>query len=262
MESWLDSLKSLLELKNAAKLSLPGIACAFFLLLILWPPKPINLIPIVSSSSLAPSIYPPAFRSRWGELIAPFDHFARDVFMPQLQDPACFVDEYFLRPLPGVTGILFRESKEAAQRRQYALEVQDENLQRCIAAEERLVGAEKSTLEGLQRDLAVFEAEHAKETALLGSYANSVSPMYASPSMRWQGSQRKLEAVRDEIAFEEQNTRTREWEISELKRWKSVVSDRLADPGRLRPELGFDDYLSALSKHVLALFFSHSRLAW
>jgi hypothetical protein len=35
---------------------------------------------------------------------------------------------------------------------------------------------------------------------------------------------------------------------------EGVVNDRLSDPGKLRPVLGLDDYLSALSKHIVAFF--------
>jgi hypothetical protein len=59
----------------------------------------------------------------------------------------------------------------------------------------------------------------------------------------------QISALRKAILEREQN---RDWEIGELTRFRNIVAERLADPERLRPELTFDDYVTKLSRHVVA----------
>ena len=114
---------------------------------------------------------------------------------------------------------------------------------------------EKAADEALQRDLTILEGSMAKQVVLLTAYEKADSPLTYLTRKRWEQSEKAIAERRSLIAQHEQEARDREWEIAELTRWKGIVSDRLAEPGRLRPELGFDDYLSALSKHVLAFIF-------
>jgi hypothetical protein len=249
MEPWLSSLKALLDVKDGIKLTLPGLVCAFFLILVFWPPKPIDVMPIVQSSLPKLDIRPPRVTQ------PPFDAFVRRAFMPRTADPGCAVDEYFLEPVVGPTGALFQENNDKARSHQYALEEQSENLQRCLAAESRLVGAEEALNAALEGDLRMLEASRARQSALVADYERLNSPMIPLARGRLEATDRTTELKRAAILKNEQAARDRTWEIAELTRWKGIVSDRLSDPGRLRPELGFDDYLSAMSKHVLAFVF-------
>jgi len=260
MDSWLSSLKDLLDIRNSAKLSLPGAICATLLVIIFWPPKPIDVIPVVQASSKdnnlqiglpAEASAPPAGES-WQ---SPLDGFIRRVLVPKTPNPACTIDEYYLKPVTGITGLLFKKYSDDAQRRQHALEEQSGNLERCLAAEKRLQGVEKAADEALQRDLTILEGSMAKQVVLLTAYEKADSPLTYLTRKRWEQSEKAIAERRSLIAQHEQEARDREWEIAELTRWMGIVSDRLAEPGRLRPELGFDDYLSALSKHVLAFIF-------
>jgi hypothetical protein len=40
--------------------------------------------------------------------------------------------------------------------------------------------------------------------------------------------------------------------VEELTRTQQVIKARLADPGRLRPRLGFDAFMTGLVNHVVA----------
>jgi hypothetical protein len=177
------------------------------------------------------------------------------VLTPRAAEPSCKIDEYYLLPLTGITGILFEEHNQSAQNRQYALEEQNENLERCLAAEKKFVGAEQDVAAALQRDLNILEATHATQAAVVAEDKRVDSPLIEAAQRRFDDTEKIVQNKRLEISKEQQDARDREWEIAELTRWKAIVSDRLADPGRLRPELGFDDYLSALSKHVMAFVF-------
>jgi hypothetical protein len=243
MNNWLSSLKDLLDLRNAVRLSLPGLLGAALLAAILWPPKPINLIPIVTSGPL--QIDKPS----------QLDNPVERVLAPRTREPQCVIVEYNLPEVPGGYKVFFSGYKSRLQKRQYALEEQHDNLERCLAAENRFKGEEQSKNRALQRDLAAAERSRAMEADLLEKYKALDSSMVGVARTHLREVETRVEQLRMQITENEQDARDREWEIAELARWKGVVSDRLAEPGKLRPELGFDEYMSALSNHVLAFIF-------
>jgi hypothetical protein len=242
MDAWLSSLKDLLDFRNAVKLTLPGLLSAAMLTLFLWPPKPIDVIPEVTSTKLPIDMLS-------GSVIG---NPVRSVLIPRLDEPGCIVDEYQLKELPG---ILFIDYKNSARLRQYALEQENENFEKCLAEEKRLEGEKQSHIDALRQDLKARESLRSADAALIAEYEKSDSPMIGMARKHLDSVEREVWNLRAEIWRDEQQARDRDWEVTELSRWKGVVSDRLADPGKLRPELGFDDYMSVLSKHVLAFIF-------
>jgi hypothetical protein len=243
MGNSISSLKDLLDLKNAVKLSLPGLLSAALLAAILWPPKPIDVLPVVTSEPL--QIDQPAG----------LDKPIQRALAPRTKEPQCVIVEYYLHEVPRGYRIFLSSYKSSLQARQYALEEQNENLERCIAAENEFKGEEQSTNEALARDLASAERLQAADTGMLEKYETSDTSMVGVLGAHLSEVETRVAALRVEIAKNEQHARDRDWEIAELTRWKAVVSDRLAEPGKLRPELGFDDYMAALSNHVLAFVF-------
>jgi len=243
MNNWLSSLKDLLDLKNAVKLSLPGLLGAALLAAILWPPRPIDVIPVVTSELL--QIDKPSTLG---------DPVARSL-LPRTREPQCVIAEYNLPDVPGGYRVFFSGYKSGLQMRQYSLEEQKENLERCLAVENQFKGEEQTNDEALQRDLAGTERLRAKEAGELERYKLSDSSMIDLASAHLSEVDTQVQQLRGDINKSEQRVRDREWEIAELTRWKGLVSDRLAEPGKLRPELGFDEYMSALSNHVLAFIF-------
>jgi hypothetical protein len=254
VESWFSSLKDLIDLKDGAKLTLPAVLCSFLFIVLFWPPRPLDMIPVVLSLKLPiklPSELPCGPKAKQ-MCDGAFGEPASRELIPRTFDPICTVDEYNLNPAPGVTGILFGEYNRRTQRRQYALEEQNENLERCIAEEKRLVGSERATSDDYQGYLKVMEESRAKQASAIVDYERVDSPMLGAAMARRFVIEQQITAARSALAATQQEARDREWEIAELTRWKGVVTERLAEPGRLRPELGFDVYLAVLSKHVMA----------
>jgi len=246
MDSWLSSLKDLLAVKDGAKLTLPGVLSAALLLTLFLPPKPLDVIPVVRSL-VNLGIKEPDSR--------PLGKFISRALTPRRADPACVIDGYFLKELPRVTGFLFQDRSQRAQSWQYILEEQNENIERCLASEKRLVDAEETAGTGLRRDLTMLETARAKQAAVVADYEIRNSPITGQAREQLEAADHAVETQRRATSTNEQKTKDRQWEIVELTRWKGIVMERLAEPGKLRPELGFDDYLSAMSKHVLAFVF-------
>jgi hypothetical protein len=240
-QPWLDALKNLGDLSKMVKVSLPGLLLAALLVMGLWPPRPQDVIPVIRSDKV-----PVTFDGK--AVGTPVISYRR----PPPDHPVCWVDEYELNNSPGEFGMILPGSKEQAKARQFALEQQAGNLDACLAEEKRLSGNEQLLNTDLQRDLAAFESSRNTQVALVDQYEKSVSPLRGNARAHLNIIQLRIELIRAQIQNNEQTMRDREWEIGELTRWKKLVSERLADPGQLRPEVGFDAYVSALSSHVFA----------
>lgn len=247
MESWISSLKSLFDLKSAIKLSIPGILGAAGLAFLLLPPKPVDLIPVVTDSV-------PAAKSVPNPPIG-IGHYEGVVLTTKALPIPCVVLEYALNRKSEISLSFFPASKERAQLRQYVLEQQRNNLEGCLANEKRLQGKEATDNAALQRDLTVLEGALKKRGESVAEYEISDSPLATYARGLQSSTEKQVRDVRERISINDQRMRDRDWEIGELTRWKAVVTDRLSDPGRLRPQLGFDDYMSALSNHTLAFIF-------
>ena len=241
MDSVLSQLKDLLELKDKAKLALPGVVFGFLLMIAFLPPRPIDWIPVVQSDSTHPPIkvpddllpgkHIPGFDSN--EILSPYGNFAGRAFIPVREEPACTIDKYELKQASQLTGTLFQTNNAAARARQRALEEQNENLDRCLAAEKRLAGREEAVIAALNVDLTGLEVAQQTQAALAADYARLHSPLLSSALERSKLGESAVEAKRAEIRKEEQSIRNREWETGELTRWKKVVTDRLSEPGKL-----------------------------
>lgn len=242
MESLVTSLKDLLDLKKVASITLPGVATAAILALLLWPPRPLDVIPIVTAPKL-------------GITAANNQVFIKSLLRPRLNganDPSCSVEEYQLKQLPGGMKLASEEYEQASRSRQFELEEQNGNLDACLAVENRMAGREKAQNEHSQRDLKAAEAARGAASSVVAAFARVGSPLLGSAQFQLASEENQVEQLRNQILANEQTTRNREWEIAELTRFKRMVSERLADPGKLRPQLAFDDYMAALSNHLVA----------
>ena len=247
MGEWLSSLKNLLDIKNVIKLTLPGLLGAVVLAAIFWPPKPIDIVPVVTST-------PPPMGD--GKALGNgIGKYLGRVHQPVASGSQCLIAEYGLDELPSGIRSLLPGFKREAQLRQFGLEQQRDNLEQCLLDEQRLKGEEQSRNAALQRDLQALEALRDKDASSVAEYERQDSPMI-DPAIRLRENVNgKIDTLRDKLSGNEQKARDREWDIAELTKWKGVVTDRLTDPGKLRPELEFDEYMSALSNHLLAFIF-------
>jgi len=246
MGEWISSLKDLVDVGSTIKLSLPGLAIAALLIIVLWPPQPVDLIPVVESRELQIARVKP--QDSGGAL----GKEARALFFPKTRNPPCRVSGFYLRNLPGGLDMLTSDYARQAKLRQYALEEQRENLDLCLGEEKRLAGQEQSQNAALQRDLATLEKSRNTLAGLEAEYAKSGNALLPVVQKRRKANEHLIAELRNQIYANEQAARDRDWETGELTRWRTILADRLADPGRLRPQVGFDEYVSAISSHVLA----------
>jgi hypothetical protein len=235
---WLSSLSDLLKLGDNIKLSFPGVLFAAVLVVMLWPPNPVDVIPVVGSNT-----------TNFGSAIG------APVQTVLAGEAPCQVNENYLEELPSGVRAIFVDRIAIAKQRQFALEQESENLDRCLAEEKRLTGVEASAKTNLQRDLTTAEAARDASAGHLAEDERVGSPLLSYAQSRYDAANARVWDLRKKLAAKEQSLRNREWEVGELTRWKAWVNARLADPGRLRPVLGFDDFLKALSGHLLAFIF-------
>jgi hypothetical protein len=210
MNSWLSSLKDLLALN--IKLSLPGLLTTALLVVVFWPAKPIDVIPVVHSTVLQ---YDPPHEVTVGPV--------RMAHTPIEGISDCSVDEYYLDPPPkGILGI-FALSNRRSQLRQFALEQQGEYLDQCLADEKRLVGKEQSENAYLEDHRTATEAWRASEATLAASYERSGGPLLPQTSERIGAVEKLIENDYEQIAIREQVIRDRQWEIPFNRRcvWRS-----------------------------------------
>lgn len=172
MDTVLSQLRELLEVKDKARLALPGVVLAFLLMIGFLPPRPLDWIPVVLSDSTQ--------RPGGQDFPNPYGDFLGRAFIPVRKEPACTIDAYRLMPVRWLTGTLFETNNAIAQSRQRALEDQNESLDRCLAAERRLAAEEESILAALKSDLKELDATHQAQAARVADYENLHSPLLDS----------------------------------------------------------------------------------
>lgn len=226
---------------QAGTLGILGLFGAAIVGLLLIPPRPVNMIPVIES--------PPDFKTRLNvqrffSQIKP----VRMLFTPTLKGPTCTVREYRIMDLPYLNSI----DKELSRQAQLFLEEQKEVFQECIAFEKAQDGAEKTTIETNTRELVALEKarDDARQLASkLGFDASLSASMARAQALSFDPRMRRL---RMKIEREEQEMRTREYELSELTRFTAWLDSRLQDPERLRPQVSIMDYLKSFSDHISA----------
>jgi hypothetical protein len=231
---------------NVKNVTLPGLFAALAFALVIWPPKPYDRIPTVIDN------HPDIAKLR---LVA--DQLKDDTQASfgeylKFSAPACMVregaDSYKFLTIPTV-----REMRAVAVKNQLILDDLDRTLLKCVEEEQALQGVEDQAIKNMNALIATRTTERDGINTIYQKYILSLSPM--------QGDfKEKLRSKEEEIAqlqahalnFQRiQNERTRR--VSELQRLEREIQQRLADAGRLRPTQKFDDVLSALSNHVVAL---------
>lgn len=145
-----------------------------------------------------------------------------------------------------------QEHRQVALDNQTALESSRRKLQDCILLRSSQLGKEESDIADLKHDIQLRTKERdVFEKKYLG-YVESRGPLRnefeGGMRMRTNG----IMAARKQIVDLELVAKRRQLEIDRMKADLKVVDERLADPGRLRPALGFTDYFDGLTAKVLA----------
>jgi len=247
MNSLVELVSNVLNLTKLASLTLPGLLSAGVMALLLWPPKPLDVMPVVVNSDIS---VPPEIK------VGPISvgERVRELLRPTLPQPNCSVYEYRMLEKRDFqyAGSYSVSSDDIARAQQFALEEQNSDLSKCISDEERIAETEKHAVVAFQNDLGAVEASRSSAAHTLSAYESIDSPLVAEARGRFESIDGQVQHLRKNILAIDQQIGDREFEISELRRFKAMADDRLSDPGRLRPEKPFDAFVEVLSRHVLA----------
>jgi hypothetical protein len=234
MDSILSSLKDLLN--NVKNLTLPGLVAALGFVFLLWPPQPIDVVNDVTVND--------AYRDdKWPTTTDGLRGYAGRI------DPVCRTVGT-LRKLPNPENI--QDIKQLGVENQFNLERIARTLRECSEKEKALSGFEDSQISAANAEIEVLKKERDAIQDTYLNYEKAANPL----RMHFRDLLDKKEKdIQDEqacIRELEQLKRERDRRATELDRLSKDVSDRLADPGRLRPKATFDDFLAILSNHIIA----------
>lgn len=246
MDQIISLLTSLLNLTKLASVSIPGLLTALALALLAWPPPPLDVIPVVTPNKT--------------EQVSGDTHGAAcDISLAQLSSVPEWLGAHqevtnidfpggpaSLNSRRGPASLVIGQSAVADQ---LVLEEQKVLIAGCMEIETSLKRAAKAEQDQLSTDLAAREKERtAAEENYIASKAKF--PNYSRRGI--DEAEEQIQPIRTKILSKDDSLRFRQRNIDALTRYASIISERLADPGRLRPRKSFDEYLAALTNRVIA----------
>ena len=268
MDKVISLLTSLFNLTKVASVTLPGLLAAGGLALVLWPPLPIERIPAVvqitppcsilaiacngsnPTSSVVPSPFPQAFQSACTVESFIMDDAVNRMLFGQLA-PKSLGQEVARDPRlkdPSVPEITKRHIRE-----QFVLDVEAQELGQCINLEKSWQGQEEREIQQANTDITNLEAQRsAAQTSLLVYEKSNNAELVQHYEYEMRGLKGQIDSARGRIASENLDLQERVRRLAELSEDQKVIQDRLADPGRLRPRVGFDVFATGLINHVVA----------
>ncbi len=227
MDRVITLLQSLLSLNKVASVSLPGVLSAIAISILLWPARPIDEIPCVIISGQAGQANLPRCR-------------------PIANEGRTRVCRFGTLCLPRPPWF----DRQATEGAQLILDREKQNIAECVEKETSLKGSEKTHIDYLTQDIANLQKPLTAVLESYTSYEKTNSALAGPFRAKFDSLQKEIDGKRASILELEQSIRDRERNLAELARFDKTISDRLADPGRLRPRKTFDDVLIALVNHV------------
>jgi len=268
---------------KSATLSLPGILAACAFAIYLWPPVPEDTIEAADLCSAhdkgecpdphATPQPPPAPVDQCPAATSNVVHLAKDVppfkatfpldeenlqevatYTADAGKPACVTR---FEPFPRPQTIF---DYDAAVKIQQTLDCQTQTFGKCVEEETAKQGQEETLLKNIDATIAQLTTELSKVNEAAQSYAASNNPLRFT--FQKQVDQRKAviaqwQALSIQVKLA-QLERVRR--MQDYTRQQKILSDRQADPGRLRPRQKIDDVLSSLGSHLTG--FVTLALAW
>jgi hypothetical protein len=144
------------------------------------------------------------------------------------------------------------ESRRDQVKEQLILDAEDQMFSYCNEMENSLKGREESENLQLKADLEIEEKKRGAAQDNFLAALKSGSPVYGDYWRQMNSFQGCIALKRYTTIENEQDSRERQRRVEELTRTQQVIKARLADPGRLRPRLGFDAFMTGLVNHVVA----------
>ncbi|SRR6266478_3100863 len=223
MDKLVSLLQSFFDLNKVASVSLPGLLSAVAIIMLLWPPVPIDVIPTVSAQDQLINQFPPPIAE------------------------ACKTGTSTLEVYRSLSDL-----NATAVRNQQKLDDEKQRFAQCINLETSRIGFEKTSNDHLTAQVGEYQKVYsaAQENYLV--YLKSNGALALSFRQQRDDAAGEIEKRRTQILQNEQNIRERERRVAELTRQAGIINDRLADPARLRPRRTIDDFLAGLVNHVVA----------
>jgi len=272
-------LTNLFSLTKVASVTLPGLLAAAGFALILWPAVPVDVIPaVVRVEKVSP---PPQLAKTPACQV---QHWAVDDVLywmdsqaaspppsasaqpqntqPQNIGPAPALNpdqltQEALRQMLVIEGRTKNLSVPGMRKRaileQFALDYEVQSLALCADLEKSWSGRDEIAIQQITADLDILEKQRsaAQETYLAYQKTNNGS-LAAQYRQEMKNRQSEIEAKRTQLLDDTQDKKERERRAGELLAEQQEIKDRLADPGRLRPRVGFDLFVTRLINHVVA----------
>jgi hypothetical protein len=265
-----------------ASVTLPGLLAAGGLTLILWPAIPVDLIPLATVGKVQDRVQDLANFNEVPPSNAEGTSVGPDVACPgeyvlgrhNAYDQACQVEsltfdqvlqliktgkpsDYGLEDIAPQLNYLelqntYPQSRKQQIEQQLILDFENQKFSECIDLETSLKGRETTENLQLKADLDIEEKQRsaAQDNYLASLKSNNpLSGLYLGEMNNFQGC---IALKRYSVLWNERDILERDRRVTDLARDQSIITARLADPGRLRPRLGFDDFLAGLVNHVVA----------
>ena len=268
-------LTNLFNLTKVASVTLPGLLAAAGFALILWPAVPVDVIPAVVRVE---KVSPPPNLARTPA--CKVEHWAMDDVLywinsqaaslpsnpapaqPENLGPAPALNpdqltQEALRQILVIEGRTTNLSVPGIRKRaileQFALDYQVQSLGLCADLEKSWSGKDEIAIQQLTADLEILEKQRsaAQDNYLAYLKANNRS-LIDQYKRDMGGLQDEIKAKRNELLDDTQDKKERERRAGELLTQQQEIKDRLGDPGRLRPRVGFDLFVTGLINHIVA----------
>lgn len=147
----------------------------------------------------------------------------------------------------------YPQSRKQQIQQQLILDFENQKFSECINLETSLKGREAAENQQLTADLDIEEKQRSSAQDNYLTYLKSNNRLlftrYKTEMDNFQGC---ITLKRYSVLWNERDIQERDRQMTELTRDQGIITARLADPGRLRPRLGFDDFVTGLVNHVVA----------
>jgi hypothetical protein len=245
METLLTRITSIFNISKTLAITPAGIIGALGVVLLLWPPHPID-------SYMKPSGSPPV--GRFGK---PTDALA------QVADKSCVFSPARLKRAGETSDLEERTKKkfsvldnyrELQRENQFALDDASAQISRCIAYDNNLSKQYDTDNSSLKAQIVAVTKERDSLQAQYLKYANDVNPLQFTLQAQTKKAQDELTALTNKEDALEKGQRGLQANIDLENVYLAQVKVLLSNPDPLRTRQNFDEVFNGISNHLLSFF--------
>jgi hypothetical protein len=249
MDQLITLLTNLLNLTKVAAVTVPGLLLTSAFAVLLWPPPPIDVVPVAVIGPEFPFGIASVFRSRTLNLsdvefpcaveLTTLTEGARGDSMMDMARQNLIRDHSLSspesrKPLSSQLEKGLSPELKSSVRDQVLLELEQIRLAECQDAEAELKQVQNTQSDFLSSDLAALEKQR----------ENKKGAELVSMSSQIEEKRKALSGSRQAVAEIDRQQAT-------LTRYSGMITSRLADPGRLRPKLDFNSFVTLQTNHIV-----------